>query len=216
MTNQVKGAAVGESAPLQGEMEELKREMRSAQWSQWVLDHQKQIIKGIVVLLVVLIAAAFWMEHQRSQQAAAATLYQQAINSKDAAKEQALLERLKQEFSSTSYAAMAEMLLVKLDSKHAEQHLRAVMKHPKAMREWRWQAKMDLASMKLEAGDKAAVRTLLTDMVGRDYRQLRFYLLAMAAQSESDKQAYLKKADAAPSHDPQLKQKIQSMLAAHG
>ena len=204
----------GEHGPLKQEMEELQREMRSAQWSQWILDHQKQIMITVAVLVAALIAAALWMEQQRSQQEAAATLYQQAVNASDG-KKAALLTSVTKEFASSSYAAMAAMQLVKADRAHAEMHLQAVIDHPKSMPEWKWQARLDLAAIKIEQGDRTAARKLLTDVVGKDYQQLRHYLLAMAADSASEKQQHLQKALDAPSHDNNLKQKIESLLAAH-
>jgi len=199
--------------PSRGEMDELKRDMRSAQLTHWAQSNQKQIIAAVVVFVVMLMAGGLWQQHNRSQHAAAATLYQQALNEQDATKKVSLMQSVSDKFGSSSYSALAQMALVKLDKVHASSHLKAVMEHPKAMREWVWQARLDLAAIKMEAGDKAAASQLLTQMVGDHYQQLRHYLMAMAASNVAEKQQHLQKALDAVSHDDALKNRIEALLA---
>jgi len=199
--------------PSQGDMDELKRDMRSAQLTHWAQTNQKQIIVAIIVFVGVLMAGGLWQEHNRSQHAAAATLYQQALNEKDASKKITLMQSVSEKFKGGSYHVLAQMQLAKLDKAHAEAHLKAVIENAKSMREWGWQARLDLAAIKLEAGDKAAASALLKKVVGAQYQQLRHYLMAMAASDAAEKQQHLQKALDAISHDNALKSRIESLLA---
>lgn len=198
---------------LKTEMEELKRDMRSAQWQDWAKRNQQSLVVASLLLAGGLVAGGMWLEHSRSQQAAAATLYQQAVNEEDKSKKSAYFNSLVSGFSSSSYAALAEMQLAVVDSGHAEEHLKALEHHPAATDEWKWQARLDLASLKIEAGDKEAAAALLQEPVGKEYQQLRYYLLATIAKDADEKKQQLQKALDAASPDEQLKQKIQKQLA---
>ncbi len=210
----VTGKVMPEGVDLsQGEMDELKRDMRSAQLTHWMQSNQKQIIAAVVVFIGLLIAGGMWQEHNRSQHAAAATLYQQALNEPDAGKKVTLMQSVSDKFASSTYSALAQMQLARLDPEHAETHLKALMHHPEAMQEWVWQAGLDLAAIKLEAGDKAAAGELLARPVGEHYQQLRHYLMAMAATDVAEKRQQLQKALDAVSHDEALKNRIASLLA---
>jgi len=201
------------NAPSQGEMDELKRDMRSAQWTHWAQTNQKQIIAALVALVVVLVAGGLWKEQIKSQHGAAAALYQQAMNEQDASKQQALMQSVVTQFDSSSYSALAHMQLAHLDQAHAEAHLQALTAHPDAMKEWVWQARLDLAAMKIEQGDKAAAKALLEKMVGGQYQQLRHYLMAMAASDAAEKEKHLQKALDAVSNDKVLKSKIETLMS---
>jgi len=210
----VTGTVVPEgNAPSQGEMDELKRDMRSAQWTHWAQTNQKNIIAALVALVVILIAGAMWQEHNKSQHGAAATLYQQAMNEQDTAKQQSLMQSVIAKFGSSAYSALAQMQLAHLDKTHAEAHLQALMAHPEAMKEWVWQARLDLAAMKIEQGDKAAAKALLAKTVGDQYQQLRHYLMAMAAADATEKEKHLQKALDAVSQDDVLKSRIETLMA---
>ncbi|MFQ5519709.1 MAG: tetratricopeptide repeat protein, partial [Mariprofundus sp.] len=191
----VKGSEpIEENAPLQGEMDELKREMRSAQWTHWAQANQKQIIIALVAVVVMLMAGGLWLEQNKSQAASAATLYQQALVEQDADKKQALLHSVVEEFGSSSYGALALMQLARFDQEKAAAHLNALISHGKAMKEWVWQARLDLAAMKITQGDKAAASALLDKMVGKQYQQLRHYLMAEATDDAAAKAEHLQKA----------------------
>ncbi|PIW51407.1 MAG: hypothetical protein COW18_01155 [Zetaproteobacteria bacterium CG12_big_fil_rev_8_21_14_0_65_54_13] len=200
-------------AATQQEMTELKREMRSAEWNDWFIKNQQSMLVAVGLVLAGLVAGGMWLEHSRSQHDAAATLYQQAVNETDAARKKAMLEGLIREFSSSSYAAMAEMQLPLVDTANAEAHLQALMDNSAAMDEWRWQARLDLAQLKIEQGDAAAAHTLLEQPVGKQYQQLRFFLLAMIATDTADKKQQLQKALDAAAPDPALKQRIETQLS---
>jgi len=196
------------------DLDELKREMRSAQWMDWVEANKNGLIGAAAAVLVVLIATGFWIESDRSQRATAATLYQQAVNENDPGKKQAMLQNVSRDFSGSSYGALALMQLAGVDLENAEVHLNALIGHDKAMEEWVWQARIDLATIKISAGDSAAAKSLLNEHIGEQYQQIRYYLLAQIATDESEKQDYLQKALDAPSaNDADLIRKIESQMS---
>ncbi len=201
-----------ENAPLKEEMDELKREMRSAKWSDWVQSHQKEITGAVAGLVIVLMLSGLWIERERSQSETAATLYQQAINTTDNAEKKALLESVLKQFTSNSYAALASMQLARVDQANAEKHLQRLLQHGKVMEEWAWQARLDLAEIKIAKGDKAAAKVLLEKIVGKQYQQLRYYLLSTLADDAAEKTTLLQKALDAESNDAVLKQKIETLL----
>ncbi len=201
------------NAPSQGEMDDLKRDMRSAQWTHWAQANQKRIVAVVAALVIVLMAGGLWKEQIKSQHSAAASLYQQAVNEQDKTKQQSLMQSVVTQFDSSAYSALAHMQLAHLDQAHAEDHLKALIAHPEAMKEWVWQARLDLAAMKIEQGDKAAANALLAKTVGDQYQQLRHYLMAMAAADAVEKEKHLQKALDAVSNDNVLKSKIETLMA---
>ncbi len=212
----VKDAEIVDKVDLsQGEMDELKREMRSAQWADWAQNNQKHILIGLALVVLLLIGGGLWQERVKSQHGAAATLYQQALNEQSDSKKSALLQSVVSQFDSSSYAALALMQLARLDGEHAEAHLQALMAHPAAMKEWVWQARLDLAALKIEQGDTVAAGALLAKTVGKHYQQLRHYLMAQAADDAAQKQAHLQKALDALSDDDALKRRIETLMAQH-
>jgi len=201
-----------DNAPLQEEMDELKREMRSAKWMDWAQAHQNHIVGAVAGLVIVLMAGGMWLENDKAQSEAAATLYQQAVNEKDQTAKTSMLEKLTSQFSSSSYAALAMMQLARVDPKNAATHLQHLIQNDHASEEWVWQARLDLAEIKIAAGDKAAAQALLQHVVGKQYQQLRYYLLAEASDDAAEKNKYLQKALDAKSNDNVLKQKIKTLL----
>ncbi|WP_018293657.1 YfgM family protein [Mariprofundus ferrooxydans] len=195
------------------EMDELKREMRSAEWNHWAEKNMQSLLVAAGLVVVGLIAGGMWLEHSHSRQDAAANLYEQALGETDAAKKTALLESLAGDFSSSSYAAMAQLQLIATDSKHADAHYQALIGNSSAMDEWKWQARLDLAQLKIEQGDAAAAHTLLKEPVGKEYQQLRYFLLAGIAKDDAEKKKQLQKALDAAAPDQGLKQRIESQLA---
>jgi len=200
-------------APLEAEMAELKRDMRSAQLTAWLEANTQSVIAGVIALVLVLIGGGLWLEHSKTERASAATVYQQALGEKDAGNKVALLQKIVSDFSGSSYATMAEMQMASVDGENAEAHLQAVIHASGAMQEWVWQARLDLAELKLQVGDKAAARSVLEAQVGSQYEQLRQYLLAEASDDAAEQQTHLQKALDAPSLDNDLKSKIESMLS---
>lgn len=195
------------------ELEELKRDMRSAQVIAWARANQQQLIAAAVVLVMLLVAGGFWLEHERAQRTSAATLYHQAVSSADKANRKSLLEKITRDYGDTAYGALALMHLAQVDSEHAEMHLQALINHPAAMPEWIWQARLDLAEIYLQRGDAQAARSILQAQMGKRYEQLRHYLLALSAGNTSEKTTHLQQALDAVSTDADLKRKIEMMLA---
>jgi predicted negative regulator of RcsB-dependent stress response len=209
-----KASIVAENnGPLEAEMDELRREMRSAKWVAWAQDNQQSLLAGVVALVLALVASGLWVEQNRSRNESAATLYQQAQSTQDADKKLTLLENITSDFSGSSYAVLALMQLAAVDKEHAEKHLNAIIEHPEAMTAWVWQARLDLAELKIEQGDQAAAKTLLDEPVGEAYKQLKYYLLAGIATDEKEKQDYLHKAQDAASYDEDLKRRIEALLS---
>jgi len=195
------------------EMDELKREMRSAKWMDWAQSNQKSFMAAAAGVLVLLLAAGMWMENDKSQRASAATLYQQALTAGDTTRKQTLMLSVTTDFPSSSYAALALTQLAILDIENRETHLNALIAHSASMQEWVWQAKLDLAELKLEQGDKAAAMQQLQSQFGKQYQQLRYYLMARATDDAAEKARYLQQALDAESVDNMLKQKIETVLA---
>ncbi len=195
------------------EVDELRRDMRSAQVAAWVEKNRKQLAMGLGVFVVFLVAIGFWQEHSRSQSASAATVYEQALQQKNSEQRQALLHKLIEDFPSSSYAAMAEMELVALDEAHAEQHLQALLNHSKSSDIWKWQARLDLAELYIAKGKKDQAGAMLGERVGKAYEQLRQYYLALLADDATQRAEHLQRALDAESHDDQLKNKIERLLA---
>ncbi len=198
------------------EIEELQRDMRAARIADWAKRNQQSLMAAAVALALALGAAGLWIERSKSRMDSAAMLYQQAQSVRDAAERQTMLARLAADFPDTAYALMAHMQLAALDTAKAEAHLKAVIESDDAMPEWVWQARLDLAGLKLAANDPAAARQWLARPVGKAYRQLRQYLLARASASEEERRAHLQKALDAESHDEDLKRRIESELAGSG
>ncbi len=197
----------------EAEMEGLKREMRSAKWVEWVENNTKTLMIAAGALIAVLVASGLWIENDKVQRSTAATLYQEALVAADKTQKTALMESVIKNFGSGSYAALALMQLANLDAANREAHLMALIAHPASMDEWVWEARLDLAALKIEQGDKAAAMLQLGSPFGAQYQQLRHYLMAQATDGEAEKKQHLQQALDAPSVDNNLKQKIESLLA---
>jgi len=198
------------------ELEELKRDMRSAQLTAWAMANQQKIIAGVVALLMVIVGVSLWKEHRASQRASAATLYQQALNVQQADDKRSLLQAIIKDYDETVYGDLARLLLVNVDEENAAEYLQALMQRPDVDGSIKMQARLDLAQLRLDAGDKAAARELLaTDSVA-DYEQLRQYLMAQAANDDAERVEHLKKARDAISHDAELSQRIERQLSTLG
>ncbi|MDX8401167.1 MAG: tetratricopeptide repeat protein [Mariprofundaceae bacterium] len=209
-----KGSNPGEIPVEKTELEELQRDMRAAAIAAWAKRNQQALIAGALAFVLALAAAGLWLERDRTRLDSAASLYQQAQVEQDRAKRQAMLTRLSSDFAGTPYAIMAEMQLAALDAAHAEAHLKAVVESDEAMPEWIWQARLDLAALRLAANDKSGAQGWLAEPVGMPYRQLRQYLLAQASDSDAERKAHLEKALDAESHDEDLKARIERELNA--
>jgi predicted negative regulator of RcsB-dependent stress response len=202
-----------DDAHLSVDVEELKRDMRSAKVVAWLQKNQKQLMIGIVLVLLVLAGAGMWAEKQKAVKESAAMVYFQALNQKDDAKRKALLETVIQDYANTSYSILAHMLLAPLAD--TEKHLRAVMESSSATPELQWQARLDLAEFFIQHDKASDAKSLLNQAVGKQYEQLRFYLLAKISSGDAQIE-YLKKALDAISNDDVLKNNIEAELAQAG
>ncbi len=195
------------------ELDELKRDMRSAQLASWIEANRKPLAIAGLALVVALVLIGLWRQNVKSQHESAALAYSQALAAASVDKKQVLLAKVVEDFSSTAYAPMAQLQLAALDEAHAAEHLQAVIDHGKSMDAWRWQARLDLAEWHLQHKDAAAARDLLQERMGKAYEQVRHYLLALAAEDAKKRKRHLRKALEAESHDEELKRRIQAMLS---
>ncbi len=195
------------------EVQELKRDMRTARMLAWVREHQRTLMVAAVAVLILAVGFSLWTERVRTQREAAAVLYHQALTSPRDKKVE-LLKSVVRDYDATAYAVLARMLLARADPTHAAEYLQALLARHDLTPELATQARLDLAELRLGQGDRAAARSLLGKPVGTHYEQLRLYLLARAADSSAGKRDYLHKALAAVSHDETLKKAIERDLNA--
>jgi len=200
----------------QQDMNELKRDMRSAHLNAWAKDNQQKLIAGAVAIFVILVSVSFWKEHRDTQRASAATLYHQALNARQDTDKRALLMSVVKDYDNTAYAALAQVLLAKVDGDHAAAHLLALLNRSDIDPGIRAQARMDLARIRLREGDKAAARQLLGEHSVAAYEQLRHYLLAQAAEDDTQRIEHLRKARDSESYDSDLARRIDQQLLALG
>jgi len=195
------------------EMEELKRDMRSAQLTAWAQANQNKIIAGAVAVLLVIVGISLWKEHRDSQRASAATLYHQALNTQQQQDKASMLQEIIKDYDNTVYGGLARLLLVNADPEHAESYLQELMTRADLDSGVQTQARLDLAQMKITAGDNAAANKLLENHAPADYEQLRHYLMAQAAADDAARIEHLKKARDAISNDAALSQRIEQQLS---
>ncbi len=204
---------IQDDAALGEDVEELKRDMRSAKIVDWVQKNKQQLIAATVVLVVIMVGTAFWMEKQKATKASAAMVYFQALSAKDDAQRKALLETIIQDYADTGYSILAHIRLAPLAD--TEKNLRAVMNDSSATPEFQWQARLDLAEYLIQHQKLNDAKGLLNDPVGKQYEQLRFYLLSKTVSGDV-KIKYLQKALDAISNDNVLKTNIEAQLAQAG
>ncbi|MDQ6967964.1 MAG: tetratricopeptide repeat protein [Mariprofundaceae bacterium] len=206
-----------EDAPLDAqlgtEMEELKRDMRSAKITNWFEKNQQQLIVGAVVLLLAMAGVGLWSEKQKTYKESAAMMYFQALAVVDDTQREALLEAVVKDYAATGYGILAHIRLAPLVD--TEKNLRAVIENADATPEFRWQAGLDLAEFFITQGKVDESKTLLQEPVGEQYQQLRYSLLAEVSTGEAQKE-YLQKALDAISNDAVLKADIETKLAKAG
>jgi len=195
------------------QMEELKRDMRTAKLLAWVQENQQKLLAAGVALLILIVGASLWKEHIDSQRASAATLYHQALDTYDREQKMGMLKTVVDDYNSTAYATLALMLLSGLDEKNAAQYLQQLLSRSDLTPELKWQAKLDIASLSLRHGDAEHATSMLTQAMGKHYEQLRLFLLAEAASSADEKRKLYTRARDAISHDAELKRLIDQRLA---
>ncbi|MDQ6956865.1 MAG: tetratricopeptide repeat protein [Mariprofundaceae bacterium] len=200
-------------AVLGAEMEELKRDMRSAKITNWFEKNQQQLIAGAVIVLLAMAGAGLWSEKQKTYKESAAMMYFQALSVVDNSQRQALLEAVVKDYANTGYAILAHVRLAPLAD--TEKNLLAVIENDDATPEFRWQARLDLVEFFIAQNKIDESKSLLQESVGEQYQQLRYALLAEISSGDSKKE-YLQKALDATSNDAVLKSDIESKLSQIG
>lgn len=193
------------------EMEELKRDMHTARLLEWVQNSRQMLIAGAVAVLIALVGTSLWIEHGKSQKNSAATLYHQALVTSSGDDKRAMLELVIKDYGDTGYASLAHLHLAKLGDR--EMHLKALIYGTGSTIELAWQARLDLAELYLSKAKVDEAKGLLSEPVGKQYEQLRHYLMAEAASDTAEKLTHLKKALDANSNDAFLKSRIEGMIA---
>lgn len=192
------------------EMDDLKRDVQSAQIQAWLHRHQQALTVGIVVLLLVATAASLWNARLNSQREAAASLYYQGLVQTDLEKKQAVLSDVVKDYSGTAYGLLARLQLAAL-VENPESMYQTLMDDTSIAQPFRWQARLDLAEYYIAHDQADRAKSLLATRLGIQYEQLRYYLLATISEGTS-KIDYLKQSLAAKSNDALLKDKVTSML----
>lgn len=198
------------------ELEEFKRDMRSAKLNAWAKQNQNNIIAAVLVVLLAIVGVSLWKEHRDSQRASAASLYQQALNTRQQEDKSAMLLEIIKDYDNTVYGGLARMLLAAADPEHAGAYLQELIERSDIDNGMRTQARLDLARLDIRAGDKAAANKLLAAPAPADYEQLRHYLLAQAADDDTSRIAHLKQARDAVSNDADLSRRIEQQLSSLG
>lgn len=196
------------------ELEEFKRDMRTARLNAWARENQNNIIAAVLAVLLLIVGVSMWNEHRDSQRASAAAIYYQALNTQAVEDKRTLLESIIKDYDNTAYGGLARLLLAAADPEHAEVWLNELLERSELDAGMRTQARLDLARLKLNAGDTAAANKLLATPAPADYEQLRHYLLAEAGDNDADRIAHLKQARDAVSNDADLSRRIEQQLAS--
>lgn len=197
------------------EMEELKRDMRSAQIVDWAQNNQQQLIAAAVAVVLILAGGTLWLERNKSQKDSAATLYHQALSTSDTEQKKVMLEMVINDFGDTGYGSLAHLYMAKLSSQ-PEAHLNALIHGSASTPELAWQARLDLAEWYLGNGKADEVKVVLAESVGKQYEQLRHYLLAEASTGNTEKQKHLRMSLDSDSNDAFLKARVEQMLSELG
>ncbi|MDX8395969.1 MAG: tetratricopeptide repeat protein [Mariprofundaceae bacterium] len=201
-----------EDLAMNNEMQGLKRDMQSAKLADWAQKNQQKLMAMAVAVVFALVAGGLWAENSKSQRNAAATLYHQALAVNDTAQKQTLLETVIKDYNGSGYASLSHLQLAKSGS-DAESHLKALAFGSGVPQELAWQARLDLAEAYLNDGKLDASKEMLSEPVGKQYEQLRFYLLSQVVAVDSEKKEYLQKSLDAISNDEVLKNKVEALLS---
>jgi len=198
------------------EMDELKRDMRSAQLTAWAQANQNKLIAGVVVFILLLVGISMWKEHRQAQRASAATLYHQALAAPQGGDRTSLLQTVMRDYDNTVYGGLSRLLLAASGDEQADAYLQEVLDRSDMDAGIKMQARLDLAQLHLNKGEKAEARKLLATRGGADYEQLRHYLLAQAADSDAERLQHLQKARDAVANDAELSKRIEQEISAAG
>ncbi len=199
--------------PSQQELQELKQDMKSAQLTAWFHEHQQKLIATVVAGVLVIVGISLWTERQASIREAAAVLYQQALDRQGDEEKKVVLNQVINEYGDTSYAMLSLLLMSRLESDLAIDHLRSLLAHPKRTDDLEWQASLDLARLYIQNGDKQVARDLLEGLQpGSAYKQLLHLLLAEAADTDAERIKHYQQALEAKSYNTNLNREIEQKL----
>lgn len=194
------------------EMEELKRDMQSARLMALLQKYKNTLLMVAVALLLALLAGSIWLENKKSQRASAASLYYQALTAVDEKSRAALMGAVDARFSDTGYAALATLQQASGEKKAAI--LAAVIQRKDLPDEIVWQARLDLAEHYIAQSETDKANVLLAERVGKQYEELRYYLLYVAASDKAAKIEALEKALMSASNDADLQLQMKRALAS--
>ncbi|MDQ6971255.1 MAG: tetratricopeptide repeat protein [Mariprofundaceae bacterium] len=198
------------------EMDELKRDMRSAQLTAWAQANQNKLIAGVVVFILLLVGISMWKENRQTQRASAATLYHQALAAPSGGDRASLLQTVMRDYDNTVYGGLSRLLLAASGDEQADAYLQEVLDRSDMDAGIKMQARLDLAQLHLNKGDKGEARKLLATRGGADYEQLRHYLMAQAADTDAERLQHLQKARDAVANDAELSKRIEQEISAAG
>ncbi|MDX8408844.1 MAG: tetratricopeptide repeat protein [Mariprofundales bacterium] len=195
------------------ELDDLKRDMRSAKLMAWLSKHRQTLAAMSAMIVIAVLASTLWMERAKAQREAAATIYHQALAVSDSAKRKALLESVVTNYPATGYSPLALFQLVTIDTERAQSYLQQLL-DSSAPPELKWQARLDLAQRLIADNKRAKASQLLHERTGKEYEQLRWYLLAQVATDPAAKHDALQHAADASSNDEDLKRDIATALTS--
>jgi len=194
------------------EIQELQRDMRSARIHAWANQYQQQLFVGLILLVIIIVGVGMYKERTNKQQEAAATLFHQAMDTQDNEQRIDFFNSIVQDHSGSSYEAMALLMLASLDTENSKERLTQLLSHPQCSLEMRWQARLDLAQIYLNEKNIAQAKDTLKVQVGKEYAELRYFLLSQTTDDHATKKKFLEKAQEANSHDAALQKNIELQL----
>jgi predicted negative regulator of RcsB-dependent stress response len=167
----------------------------------WWKNYGNSVVFGIALGAAILVGFRYWTQHTEEQLHGAAVLYDrmfQNFHAKKSADTRQLGESLMNEYTSTPYAGMAGLLLARLDFEagdavKARERLQWVLKNADDAAV-QHAARLRLARIHLDSGDKEAALALLTvrDRAGfeTEYEELKGDVHASQGQREAARAAY--------------------------
>lgn len=195
------------------DMVELKRDMQNAKLTEWLHKNQQQLIASVVVLALVLVGLSLWKEQELNQKNSAALLYMKAVNTTDEAERVALLDAVIKDYATTGYATLAQLQKVKSGDVQSKESSLKLLSNTDAAPELVWQARLDLAELYIAEGKEDEAKQMLEVKLGKQYEQMRYYLLAQVVSDRNEKIKWIEKSLAAPSNDNELVEELKTSLA---
>ena len=195
------------------DMIELKRDMQSAQVTDWLQKNQQQLIAGAVVFVLALVGFSLWQEQQRTIKGSAALLYMKASNTTDAAERGFLLDSVIKDYAETGYATLAKLKKTTAQDAAVKQANLEALINAKGAPELAWQARLDLAELHIANGQSEEAAKILESRLGKQYEQARFYLLSRITTDANAKTELIQKSLDAESHDNDLVAELEAELA---